>query len=484
MEQDESSGVVGSGTLTNSNEQSFDSRESVERLLLDLPGPDEGFLLATLEASTKSLRRPSGLQSLDFSRLKTDEDEELEEEIVSHQLLDNKCSDETVENTEGKKEEASRTSDVSSYTESSSQRRRRRRSRSFLNSPRAGSSSVNLARDLELLHVTQEESESQPANNSPRNFMNSILKLFCLVSCTSPELYNCNDVGEKSTTTNRMSSHPSIRRDGELSKLSSKQGVQNNTKDAQAIKISIKKHLVASSVDREDDNSGRLEKGLTRLASLPLLKRRSSTLLPVQSERMKGRKTLVLDLDETLVHSSFDDSKHESDFTLNLDISNISMTLFVKKRPWCDEFLQKVSQIFEIIIFTASLPAYADPVIDMLCDSANIEPLPPSHRLFRDSCEYDTVQSGYVKKLSSLGRDLAKTIIVDNSPAAYVYNIDNAIPIESFVDDMSDNELLNILPWLLSLNAAEDVREKIRQRKEFLKQPKSGVKNNEQMQKL
>ncbi|EME29598.1 Carboxy-terminal domain RNA polymerase II polypeptide A small phosphatase 2 [Galdieria sulphuraria] len=484
MEADESSGVVGSGTRTCSNEQSFDSRESIERLLLDLPGPDEGFLLATLEASTKSLRRPSGLQSLDFSRLKTDEDEEIEEEVVNPKLLDDKCDAERVEENEGKKEEASRTSDVSSHSESSSRRRRRRRSRSFLNSPRAGGTSVNLARDLELLHVAQEESVNQPAYNSSHNIVNSILKLFCLVSCTAPsELNDPNNIGGKATNNSGRSPYSDMRRDHESLKLSSKRGSQNNTEDAQAIKISIKKHLIASSVDKDDDNTGKLEKGLTRLASLPLLKRRSSTLLPIQSERMKGRKTLVLDLDETLVHSSFDDSKHESDFTLNLDISNISMTLFVKKRPWCDEFLQKVSQIFEIIIFTASLPAYADPVIDMLCDSANIEPLPSSHRLFRDSCEYDTVQSGYVKKLSSLGRDLSKTIIVDNSPAAYVYNIDNAIPIESFVDDMNDNELLNILPWLLSLNVADDVREKIRQRREFLKQPGIGRKNG-QVQKL
>lgn len=109
--------------------------------------------------------------------------------------------------------------------------------------------------------------------------------------------------------------------------------------------------------------------------------------------------------------------------------------------------------------------------------------MPPSHRLFRDSCEYDTLQSGYVKKLSSLGRDLSKTIIVDNSPAAYVYNIDNAIPIDSFIDDMNDNELLNILPWLLSLNAADDVREKIRERRDLLRQPGKGRQNG-QMQKL
>ncbi|KAK4524385.1 hypothetical protein GAYE_SCF03G2285 [Galdieria yellowstonensis] len=477
--------AVEPGTGNNSQEQTSDSRESVERLLLDLPGPDEGFLIATLEASTKSLRRPSGLSSLDFSRLKTDESEDFEEELVNPEPTDNEHVVELTDWSEGKNEEASRTSEVSNYSNASSRRRRRRRSRSFLNSPRAGGASVNLARDLELLHIAQESPvERPPQSNSRNNFVNSLLKLFCIASCTAPtEPTEVKVSTTKSPTSNGTSALTSGGTEEKVAYPDRKQSGHNSADNIQAIKVSIKKQLVASSVDKEDGSSGKLEKGLTRLASLPLLKRRSSTLLPVQSETMKGRKTLVLDLDETLVHSSFDDSKHEADFTLNLDISNISMTLFVKKRPWCDEFLQKVSQIFEVIIFTASLPAYADPVIDMLCDSANIEPLPPSHRLFRDSCEYDVVQSGYVKKLSSLGRDLSKTIIVDNSPAAYAHNFDNAVPIESFTDDMNDNELLNILPWLLSLSTADDVREKIRQRREFLKQPSSG-RRNEKMQKL
>jgi hypothetical protein len=63
-----------------------------------------------------------------------------------------------------------------------------------------------------------------------------------------------------------------------------------------------------------------------------------------------------------------------------------------------------------------------------------------------------------VKDLSRLGRDLADTIIVDNSPHAYVFHPDNAVPVSTFIDNLQDQELLELLPALLQLGAACDVR--------------------------
>eukprot|EP00871_Galdieria_phlegrea_P005728 jgi/Galph1/642/GphlegSOOS_G5302.1 len=449
-------------------EQSFESTDSIERLLRDLPGPDEGFLLATLEASSKSIPRPPELGSLDFSQLRLYEDSE-----EDNCGPENEAEPLSSQNTVVEKEEVSRTSGLSKRSTSSS-KRRRRRSRSFLNSPRAGSPSVSLARDLELLYDadTQTSRPTSKASKSSPGLIDSLLRLLCLNACTVPVDVPSSSIGNNSFRKVDNSNNTGI------SGLNTEKSQSTNIvdEDKNRIRVSIKKQLVASSTDNHDESRQGLEKGLTRLASLPLLKRRNSRLLPSQSDSMKGRKTLVLDLDETLVHTSFEDEKHEADFTLNLNISDVSMTLYVRKRPWCDEFLQKVSEVFEVIIFTASLPAYADPVIDMLCDSADLELIPPERRLFRDSCEYDTKQSGYVKKLSLLGRDLAKTVIVDNSPTAYAHNMDNAIPIGSFVNDMNDHELLNILPWLLSLSQIDDVREKIRQRREIFSKHSDSLK--------
>jgi len=110
-----------------------------------------------------------------------------------------------------------------------------------------------------------------------------------------------------------------------------------------------------------------------------------------------------------------------------------------------DEFLEKMSKIYEIVIYTASLPLYADKLIDLIDKKHLI-----SHRLFRDQC---TVYNGsaFVKDLSLLGRDIRQTIIVDNSPVSYMFQPENAIPIVTWISDQNDTclyDLTNILDLL------------------------------------
>lgn len=177
----------------------------------------------------------------------------------------------------------------------------------------------------------------------------------------------------------------------------------------------------------------------------------SGWLLNPQPEHLKGRKCLVLDLDETLVHSSFKYVRH-SDFVIPVDIDNQIHNVYVIKRPGVDEFLQRCGELYEVVIFTASVSRYGDPLLDILDKSKSIH-----HRLFRDSCY--NYEGNYIKNLSQMGRPLEDLIIIDNSPASYVFHPQHAVPVSSWFSDTHDCELSDLMAFLedLALPQVDDV---------------------------
>lgn len=121
------------------------------------------------------------------------------------------------------------------------------------------------------------------------------------------------------------------------------------------------------------------------------------------------------------------------------------------KRPGVDEFLTEMAKYYEIVIYTASLNKYADPLLDLLDPQKVIRT-----RLFRESCVY--YEGNYVKDLSLLDRDLSNTIIIDNSPNSYIFHPENAIDCTSFIDDPKDRELNQIGDFLKGIHGVKDVR--------------------------
>ena len=118
---------------------------------------------------------------------------------------------------------------------------------------------------------------------------------------------------------------------------------------------------------------------------------------------------LLTGLAETLVHSALEPCE-DVDFTFPVNFNLREHTIYVRCRPHLRDFLERVSALFEIIIFTASQSIYAEQLLNMLDPKRKLF----RHRVFRESCLF--VEGNYVKDLSILGRDLARVIIVDNSP--------------------------------------------------------------------
>ena len=174
----------------------------------------------------------------------------------------------------------------------------------------------------------------------------------------------------------------------------------------------------------------------------------SQKLLPPQ--RKRNRKTLVLDLDETLVHSSFIPFE-ENDIILQVEFDNVLYNIYVLVRPKALQFLINMSKYFEIVIFTASLSKYANPLLDII-DPKKV----CSYRLYRDHC---TLINGiFVKELKRLNRNIKDIIIVDNSPTSYAFNPQNGIPIKSWFEDKNDNELEKLEPFLKFLSKVDDIK--------------------------
>lgn len=164
------------------------------------------------------------------------------------------------------------------------------------------------------------------------------------------------------------------------------------------------------------------------------------------------RKTLILDLDETLIHSVSKGGSTSTGHMVEVRLGQHAILYYVHKRPHCDLFLQRVSKWYDVVIFTASIQEYADPVIDWLEQEQKYF----KARYYRQHCTYRF--GAYMKDLAVVQQDLSQAIIVDNSPLSYRLNEENAVPIEGWINDPSDNDLLYLVVVLQGLRTVTDVR--------------------------
>lgn len=159
---------------------------------------------------------------------------------------------------------------------------------------------------------------------------------------------------------------------------------------------------------------------------LALFKTKPESVLP--SINPEFEYTLVLDLDETLIHFE-KNAENGGEFLI---------------RPFVSSFLIELSQLFEIVVFTASTQSYADWILDRIDSRKSI-----THRLYRQHMT-SLHKKGFFKDLRLLGRDLSKVIIVDNNPSNFRLQPANGIRIKSWFCDKSDKTLSELCAFLKS----------------------------------
>ena len=191
-------------------------------------------------------------------------------------------------------------------------------------------------------------------------------------------------------------------------------------------------------------------------------------------------KILVIDLDETLIHTSFKKIPNP-DFQIQLDstiyskkksennsIEELSIQkiveAYIRIRPGVNEFLLQLSKYYDLYVYSASSKNYLNNIMKHL-DKNNII----KKCYCRDDCiiyvensekDFDKPNNkyNYVKDLKKINKDLRNVVFVDNNIMSFKLQEKNGIPIKSFYDDIDDIELFKLIPILKNLSGFYDVR--------------------------
>jgi Dullard-like phosphatase family protein len=163
--------------------------------------------------------------------------------------------------------------------------------------------------------------------------------------------------------------------------------------------------------------------------------------------------TVVLDLDETLVHAiELEPGIDYSSFRFNTIVTNIDKQRYgVYVRPMINEFLAYCADHFELILFTAATRQYAQLVMDAIDPHGLIK-----YRFYRESC----LESNGIltKPIQNLGRQMDRIVLVDNSEWCMLSCPDNGVLVPDFTGDPLDDDLNKLAGFLSHLHGLKDVR--------------------------
>ena len=170
-----------------------------------------------------------------------------------------------------------------------------------------------------------------------------------------------------------------------------------------------------------------------------------------------NKKTLVLDLDHTLVYfiKSITPSIWAQKFGLKVSTSRKGNHFVL--RPFALPFLKIIKRYYEIIVFSSSQSQYCNDIVNCI---------DPFNKYFtkvlsRDNCiKY---RQFYIKDLTIIqNRHLKDLVIVDDSILPSALNFNNFIPITPFTGGVDDNQFISLSSFLLSIHEEQDLRESLK----------------------
>jgi RNA polymerase II subunit A small phosphatase-like protein len=171
---------------------------------------------------------------------------------------------------------------------------------------------------------------------------------------------------------------------------------------------------------------------------------------------------IILDLDETLIHTESVPKEYEGQYDFDFKFKGIGQSLYyTKKRPYLKQFLDYIFENFDVAVWTAAGVDYAKEVLNGL--EINEEKLKFFYT--KDNCtiklNYDYSDYYGIKNLNKLkkrGIDLDRVLIIDDKVETAINNYGNLIHIKPFTDDKNDTELLKLISYLEKIKDESNYR--------------------------
>ena len=266
----------------------------------------------------------------------------------------------------------------------------------------------------------------------------------------------------------KVSSDSTLTDSSSSSKENNKLNEYLNSFDYFQFEQNFKKYYVDSSQNNNGNYDNYVKNALKLISLIPFRKLYINDKIRDISKKInfdnydfdENKKLLILDLDETLVHSDIDFLLKEKninyDTILYFDTEeekNIPLPLII--RPGLYEFLDYASQNFNLIIFTASDQQYADTIINYIEKDKKYFKM----RLYRDNCIF--IDPGlYIKDLRIIkDYDPMNVILMDNSLYSFMNQPSNGMLVNSFYTNHKDTQLISAKNFLINhIFPCDDIR--------------------------